>query len=72
MLVLILTVTDQEKFDCCSTEVSSAISDLNLHSGTGKGGSLQKTQFARITNGTLVYKEGESDSTVYTGLYNMK
>ena len=63
-------VTDQEKFDCCSTEVSIASVNSNIcqsYLGTDKGGSLQKTQFARITNGRLVYEEGESDSTVYTG-----
>ena len=36
--------------------------------GTGKGGGLEKTPFARIINGFFAYKNGESDSVVYPGL----
>ena len=41
-----------------------------MHAGTGENGSLNKMQFARIINGALVYDSGESDSTVYPGLYS--
>ena len=41
----------------------------HTHVGTGNNGSLEKIQFARIINGILVYDNGESDSTVYPGLY---
>ena len=41
---------------------------VNHTIGTGKHGSLQKTQFAKLNNGRLVYETGESDSTVYSGL----
>ena len=69
-------VTDLDKFDCFSTEVSCMptwflTSCANyIHAGTGEGGSLERVQFARIINGNLVYDNGESASTVNPGSYS--
>ena len=69
-------VIDHRNFDCCSTEVGyfvvihlNALNIFNyIATATGKNNSLEKTLFARIIDGNLVYKSGESDFSVFPGL----
>ena len=71
MFLFFLMVIDQDNLDCCNTEVSNFnCSQLigMIHAATGKDDSLEKIQFARIIDESLVYQSGESDSTVYPGL----
>lgn len=42
-----------------------------LHVGSGEDSQLEKIPFARINNGIFMFKRGESDSTVYPGLYTV-
>ena len=66
-------VTDQEKSDCCSIDVSCIISLeilLRHHNNTDdEDGNFSKIFFARIVNGSLVYEEGKDDHFVFEGAY---
>ena len=71
MFVFMKMVIDQEKSDCCNTDVSYIISihayvKLVIHIGDSNG-NLSKVLFARIVNGSLVYEEGKDDNFVFGG-----
>ena len=72
MFLFLIMVTDEEKFACCSTDVSSLLNGFCIHdkplTGANNGSNLEKVEFATIINGKLVYDNGESDSTVFAGL----
>lgn len=75
MLLFLTMVIDQEKLECCNTDVSTVnmvfqeFCNNNYQiTDTGEDGNLEKVQFGRIINGTLLYDNGESDSTVFKGL----
>lgn len=70
-----IMVIDQERSDCCSTDVSFIMwTRVHIHNniynctGDGRNGNLSKEQFATIVEGKLVYDEGKDDQYVFGGM----
>ena len=76
MFIFFLMVIDQDRFNCCNTEVSSIIIAVKwlryycMYVDAANFDGLEKVQVAKLINGEFVYNSGENDSTVYAGLYS--